>query len=99
MTIKKIPNPEYTDLKKALALQKANVDKAKSKYSNLCKSALKLCKESEKAEQALRKIIEDLSIISSDRNDAFSLLSETRDTLAELTTHLKETPEYIQGNN
>ena len=99
MTIKKVPNPEYKELEKAVFSARTNVARATAQHAAKQSFLFKLCKEKENAEIALNKITDKLDDAFSVCNDSESLLSGTRETLTELNTILKETPKYIQGDD
>ena len=99
MAIKKVPNPEYKETEKAVSSAKTNVAKAAAQHAAKQSALFNLCKEREKAEQVLNKIIDKIEDAFSARSDSEALLDETRETLTELATILKETPKYIQGDN
>ena len=99
MAIKKVPNPEYKEVEKLVTSQKTIVAKAAAQHAARQCILFKLCKEKEKAEIALNKITDKVDDAFSACNNSESLLSGTRETLADVTALLKETPKYIQGDN
>ena len=99
MATKKVPNPQYKEVEKLVTSQKAIVAKAAAQHAARQSILFKLCKEKEKAKINLNKITDKVDDAFSACNDSRSLLSGTRETLADATALLKETPKYIQGEN